>query len=441
MTLKPKRFSGKTILRPFQEFLHVEASGGILLLIATLAALLWANSSWADSYRHFWEIPLSFGWADHLISKPLHFWINDGLMAVFFFTVGLEIKREVLAGELSSLKQCLMPVLCALGGMVVPALIYTAFNHGLPTLKGWGIPMATDIAFAIGVMTLLGKRIPTSLKVFLIALAIADDLGAVLVIAFFYTGQISWFYLSLGGACLLGMIAMNRAGVRHPLAYGFFGIGGAWIFFLLSGVHATVASVLAALTIPVKIRMNADEFVTQSQRQLSHFKRNEDPSILITRDQQAAIHNLETLTDRAQSPLQHLEDVLHIWVSHAIMPLFALANAGVSFGANIGSLLLESASLGIMCGLFLGKPLGILTFGWLGVKLKLATLPSGVVWRQIAGAGILAGIGFTMSLFIANLAFEDTAFLPIAKLGIFSASILAGVVGTLVLIKVSPRSP
>jgi len=430
MTLNPKHFIKKTILRPFEDFLHVESSGGILLLISTLIALVWANSPWSDFYSHFWETPFGFSVGSYSVSKSLHFWINDGLMAVFFFLVGLEIKREILAGELSSLKNCLLPVFSALGGMLVPALIYIGFNHNHPaTFKGWGIPMATDIAFAIGVLALLGNRIPTSLKVFLTALAIVDDLGAVLVIAIFYTNQILWSYLLLGMFFIFIMILMNRFKVRHPLPYAIIGVGGAWLCFLLSGVHATVASVLAALTIPVKIRMNVDEFVHEGQQQLNLFKKHENLSILITPLQQSALHTLEGLTDRAKSPLQHLEDILHPLVSRVIMPLFALANAGIVIEKQFMTHLFTPATLGIICGLMIGKPIGITLFGWIGVKLGLASLPTDVRWKHIWGAGILAGMGFTMSIFIATLAFSQNALLENAKLGILLASFFAGILG------------
>ncbi len=433
--LNPKYFIKKTILHPFDKFLHLESSGGILLLLATLTALLWANSPWSHYYFHIWEIPLGFSLGSSLISRPLHFWINDGLMAVFFFVVGLEIKREILAGELSSLKKCLLPILSAVGGMIVPALIYMGFNREHPTtFQGWGIPMATDIAFAIGIMALLGNRIPTSLKVFLTALAIVDDLGAVLVIAIFYTSQIGWMYLLLGLFFILVMLLMNLTGMRHPFVYAIIGIGGAWICFLFSGVHATVASVLAALAIPVRVRMNVDDFVQEGQKQLNHFKKHEEMSVLITPDQQSALHSLEELTDNAQSTLQHLEDILHPWVSYVIMPLFALANAGIvlEFGH-----VLNPASLGIVCGLFLGKPIGIALFAWMGVRLKLTSLPSDVSWKHIWGSGILAGIGFTMSIFIATLALTENSMLSSAKLAILLASLISGICGGIFLLILS----
>ena len=289
------------LVRPFQEFARLEASGGILLIGCTVVALAWANSPWADSYFHLWHVDPTFGFAGKLLSEPLHFWINDGLMALFFLAVGLEIKRETLVGELASFRKAALPIAAALGGMVVPAGLYVLFNHGGPGASGWGIPMATDIAFALGVLALLGDRVPTSLRVFLAALAIVDDIGAVLVIAFFYTEQISWISLGVGSFFFLALIVANRAGARHPLIYAILGVG-LWLAFVQSGVHPTVAGVLLAMTIPARQGPTSD---------------------LRARD-----------SARVDSPMLRFEHALMPWITYVIMPVFALANAGVVLGTG-----------------------------------------------------------------------------------------------------------
>jgi Na+:H+ antiporter, NhaA family len=383
------------LVRTFQEFARLEASGGILLIGCTVVALAWANSPWAGSYFHLWHTDPTFGFAGKQMSKPLHFWINDGLMALFFLLVGLEIKRETLVGELASFRKAALPIAAALGGMIVPAALYFLFNRGGPGVAGWGIPMATDIAFALGVLALLGDRAPTSLKVFLAALAIADDIGAVLVIAFFYTAQISWISLGVGGLFFLALIAANRAGARHPLIYVVLGLG-LWIAFLQSGIHATVAGVLLAITIPSRQRVNSVD---------------------------------------AESLMLRFEHALMPWNKYVIMPVFALANAGVILGVGAARSLADPISVGVICGLILGKPIGIVLFSWLATQSRIATMLDGISWRQIAGVGLLGGIGFTMSLFIANLAFGDTPALEMAKVGILAASITSGVAGAVVLLR------
>jgi len=378
------------LVRTFQEFARLEASGGILLIGCTVVALAWANSPWSGTYFHLWHTDPTFGFAGRLLSKPLHFWINDGLMALFFLLVGLEIKRETLVGELASFRKAALPIAAALGGMIVPAVFYFMFNRSGPGAAGWGIPMATDIAFALGVLALLGDRAPTSLKVFLAALAIADDIGAVLVIAFFYTAQISWISLGVGGLFFLALIAANRAGARHPLIYVALGLG-LWVAFLQSGIHATVAGVLLAITIPARQRANAE------------------------------------------SPMLRFEHALLPWNKYVIMPVFALANAGVLLGSGAARSLADPISVGVICGLVLGKPIGIVLFSWLATRSRIAAMLDGISWRQIVGVGFLGGIGFTMSLFIANLAFGETPALEMAKVGILAASVLSGLAGALAL--------
>jgi NhaA family Na+:H+ antiporter len=387
------------LVRPFQEFADLEASGGLLLIGCTVAALIWANSPFSGSYFHFWHMDLTFGRIGGLLAKPLHFWINDGLMALFFLLVGLEIKREILVGELASFQRAVLPIAAALGGMIVPAAFYLLFNQGGPGAAGWGIPMATDIAFALGVLALLGSRVPTSLKVFLAALAIADDIGAVLVIAFFYTERISWISLGVGGVFFVALLAANRAGVRHLLIYAILGLG-LWVAFLQSGIHATVAGVLLAIAIPTRQRTASRDVLTSNE-----------------------------------SPMLRLEHALIPWNRYLIMPVFALANAGVALGGGAARSVVAPVSLGVICGLVIGKPIGIVLFSWLAIRTRLAAMLDGIGWCQIVGVGMLGGIGFTMSLFIANLAFGEAPALETAKVGILLASVVSGIAGAIVLVK------
>ena len=424
--------SAEKLLSPLQEFLHREASSGILLLAATILALLWANSSWSESYYLFWENELTFGYGDFELSNSLLHWINDGLMAIFFFVVGLEIKREVLIGELASFRQAILPVAAALGGMVFPALIYTAFNFNGAGSLGWGIPMATDIAFALGVLALLGKHVPVALKVFLTAAAVADDLGAVLIIAIFYTSEIVWISLGIAAVFLVLLVICNVLGVRNLIVYSILGIG-LWLAFLQSGVHATVAGVLLAMTIPSQARINDKDFVKHSRSVLNEFEKADEGDDYLNSTQRSAVRTLEELAEHAQTPLQRLEHDLHPWVAYAIMPIFALANAGIVLGGSFLSAIASPISLGVIFGLIIGKQIGITLLSWLVVKSKLADLPEGVTWRHIYGVSWLAGIGFTMSLFISALAFGDPPALETAKSGILVASLIAGIVGFLLL--------
>ncbi len=421
------------LIRPFQEFARIQASSGIVLLACTVLALLWANSPWGEAYARLLETKASVGVGGFAITESLLHWINDGLMAVFFFVVGLEIKREVLAGELSSFRKAALPVAAAAGGMVAPALLYTALNAGGPGAPGWGIPMATDIAFALGVLALLGSRVPASLKVFLAAFAIADDIGAVLVIALFYTAHINVTALGVGFGVLLLSALANGSGVRRPLIYAFLGLL-AWVAFLESGVHATVAGVLLAMTIPARTRLEPGEFLAQSRDVLDHFERADAAGGEEEDERQAALHTLEVACERVQTPLLRMEHALHPWVSFFIMPVFALANAGVALSGG-GAGLVSPVPLGIILGLMVGKPLGVTLFAWLAVKSGVADKPDGVSWRHLHGAGWLGGIGFTMALFIAGLAFADPALQSVAKLGILTASLVAGVVGYLILFR------
>ncbi len=422
------------VLSPFARFFRLESAGGIVLIASTLIAVAWANSPLAGAYHHLWETELAVRLGPWTVSHSIHHWINDGLMAVFFFLVGLEIKREGSVGELASLRRAALPAAAAVGGMVVPALLYFLPNAGGEGASGWGIPMATDIAFALGVLALMGPRVPLALKVFLTALAIVDDIGAVLVIAVFYTGQISWAALA-AGLGVLGLCALaNRMGVRGPVPYIVLGLV-VWSCFMASGVHATVAGVLLAMTIPSRTRIDADEFLEHAERSLHAFREagTEGGSVLTNLPQQVALQGLETATEAAQAPLQRIEHDLHSVVAFGIIPLFALANAGVTLSGGIAEAFAHPVTLGVVLGLVIGKPLGITLFSWLAVRAGMAELPSGVTWKAIHAVSWLGGIGFTMSLFVAGLAFPDGGLVDESKVGIFAASIAAGVGGWLLL--------
>jgi Na+:H+ antiporter, NhaA family len=422
------------ILRPFEKFARLESSGGILLLCCTVAALVWANSPYSHEYVELWETHFRVGIGRFTLDESLHHWINDGLMAIFFFVVGLEIKREMLEGELASPRKAALPMMAALGGMVLPAIFYFALNVGGEGVGGWGIPMATDIAFALGILALLGNRIPVSLKIFLTALAIVDDMGAVLVIAFFYTSSISWISLMLAGFFLLLMIVVNLSGVRRPIVYGIFGVV-VWLAFLKSGIHATIAGVLCAMTVPHKPAITTAGFMAKGQNILDRFKEAEDYGITpgINEEQQAAVHALEAACEQSQTPLMRMEHALHPLVAFLIMPIFALANAGVTLSAGSSQSILHPVSLGIIMGLVIGKQVGITFFSWLAARSGIASIPEGISMRMIYGVSWLGGIGFTMSLFIAGLAFETSQLLSIAKLAILVGSSIAGIVGYLML--------
>jgi Na+:H+ antiporter, NhaA family len=422
------------LTHPIQEFLHKEASGGILLIIATVIALVWANSPLKDSYHHLWHTYLSINIGELGLNYSLHHWINDGLMVVFFFVVGLEIKRELLVGELSSVKKASLPIAAALGGMIFPAIIYYILNAGKESVSGWGIPMATDIAFVVGILALLGKRVPLALKIFILALAIVDDIGAVLVIAIFYTSEISFVSLAIAGGLILLLILMNKLAVRNLLLYVIVGVA-LWLAFLKSGVHATVAGVLLAFTIPASARINTKRFSEETEQLVKQFSAAGDhgDNVLTNSERLSVVEEIENNCENILTPLQRFEHGLHPWVSFFIMPIFALANAGVTIGEGLSEALSHSVSIGIILGLFIGKQIGIFLFSYLAVKLKLASEPEGVSWKKIYAAAILAGIGFTMSLFIANLAFNSEELLNISKVGILTGSLISGIIGFVIL--------
>ena len=437
-SLGPRSGTRHTLVRrlvtPFGEFFRAESSSGIVLILCAIIALIWANSPWGESYFALWHAHLVVSGGPIHLDYTLHHWINDGLMAVFFFMVGLEIKREVLVGELASPKQAALPIAAAIGGMLLPAGIFVLFNAGTPELRGWGVPMATDIAFALGVLALLGSRAPTGLKIFLAALAIVDDLGAVLVIALFYSEGIDWTMLLYGGITLIVLFGANRGGIRRPAVYALLGVV-LWYFFLKSGVHATIAGVLLALTIPARTKINVNEFVSGARGYLQEFEVDgvrKDPAAPLTQRQESALEGLEEAAESVQSPLLSIEHALVPWVAFGIMPLFALANAGVALEPEVVGSVGSPVVLGIALGLLVGKPIGIALFAWGAVKLGLAGLPAGVRGAHLVGVGFLGGIGFTMSLFIANLAFAD-ATLELSKVGVLGASTIAGIIGYLIL--------
>lgn len=419
-------------LLPLKNFIEKQTSVGLLLIFSALLAMIVANSPLSFEYHTFWKQNIYVGFNDFIIQKDLLHWINDGLMSMFFFLVGLELKKEIWHGELSGIRNAALPVAAAIGGMVFPALIYLMFNAGTPAVSGWGIPMATDIAFALGILYLLGDKVPLSLKVFLTAIAIVDDLGAVLVIAFFYTSQVSVESLALGGFFLFILISANYIGIRNTTFYAILGIGGLWMAIFLSGVHATVAAVLAAFAIPTSRKINTPLFLRKAKWLLNEIKRTRKAKNLPDEAKEKISGTIEKFTSLAQDatpPLQRLEHALHPFVSFVVLPLFAFANAGVTITEDFSGYFQNPVTLGIIIGLMLGKFAGIVVFARLMVYFKICRLPKAVQWQHINGIGILAAIGFTMSLFITDLAFVDDAYLVQAKIGILTASLLAGIAG------------
>ena len=430
------------LTRPFQRFSQMSSSGGLVLLGCTIMALAWANSKWHDTYHHvFHEIELALTFGSWSLAYGIGHWINDLLMAIFFVLVGLEIKREMVVGELADVKRAALPIAGAIGGMAIPAIIYVMFNLGQSSISGWGVPMATDIAFALGILALLGNKVPNSLKVFLTSLAIVDDLGALLVIAIFYTENLSFVHLGAAGGVTALLVALNLMGFRRGL---WFVVPGMflWYFFLKSGVHATIAGVVLAMTIPVSSRVDASRYIGFSRSALDAFEKHSRPGqdIKTNSAQRAAVHAIEKNSQLLMPLLHRMEHLLHPWVAFAIIPVFALANAGLHVESGVLGAMAGPISLGVILGLFIGKPLGVVGASWLACKIGLATLPRGVTWRQMIGVGWLAGIGFTMALFIANLGFGSETELSHAKMGILVASTLSAVVGLAVLVS-CPRKP
>jgi NhaA family Na+:H+ antiporter len=431
----------RPLVRPLQQFLGTESAGGILLLIGAAAALFWVNAPFGDTYEDFWHTHVVVDLDIIRIDESLVHWVNDAAMAIFFFVVGMEIKREFAAGELANRRSAMLPVFAALGGMIAPAAIYFAINAraGGEALDGWGIPMATDIAFAVGILTLV-KGVPLGLKVFLLALAIVDDLGAIAVIAIFYTDDLSLPWL-LGGIAMLGVVlAMNRLGVRDVFLYLIAG-GITWLMVFESGVHATVAGVALGLITPVRPLIDRETFASISQELVSHVSERDTRTADEAADELSALRELEELARESQPVLERLEHALHPWTSYVIIPVFALANASVAIsGDAIGDAAGSSVTLGIIAGLAIGKPLGIFTFSWLAVRAGIASLPSGTSWSQLFAVGQIAGIGFTVSLFISGLAFTDPQIIDESKIGILTASVISAGLGLAALRLVS-RSP
>ena len=436
--LKKGEALGELLIRPFQAFASREASGGALLVLVAAIAVIWVNSSYGYLYEELWRTITGINISHVRFEKSLHFWINDGIMTIFFFVVGLEIKRELLVGELASLKQAILPMVAAAGGMIVPAAIYHFFNMGTPEEKGWGIPMATDIAFTLGALKLLGKRVPRALVVYIVALAIVDDLGAVLVIAAFYTSAISMHYLAMSGLIVILLIGINFLGYRNPIPYVLLGVL-LWHMVYLSGVHSTIAGVILAITIPARSKVDTDEFLSRAENVLNEFECAGGAcgySVYTNADHQAAVHTLESMAHKVMPPLIRLEYLLHPWVVFLIVPLFALANAGVHLEwSKFGTTLMSPISLGIILGLFVGKQIGIFGASWLAVKSRLADMPRGATMAQMYGGAILCGIGFTMSLYIDVLVFHNVPpVLDAGKISVFVGSLLSFAVGTIVLI-------
>jgi NhaA family Na+:H+ antiporter len=419
------------IVGPFERFLHIESAGGVVLLVAAIVALGLANSPWSEWFLGLWKTRVAFAIGDFEMDHSLKHWINDGLMAIFFFVIGLEVKRELVLGELRDLRRAVLPLVAAVGGMVVPAGIYLAFQAGEPAARGWGIPMATDIAFVVGILALLGSRIPMSLRVMLLSLAIADDIGAILVIAVGYTAELSLGWLAFGLSGMGVVILLGRLGVRSVAVY--LGVGGVvWLGFHESGVHATIAGVLLGLVTPAHswigegtlAELAEDTFAVLRGEGLEGGARRQ------------ALRQVETAARETLSPLERLETGLHPWVAFLIMPLFAFANAGVAFDlADLGS----PVAVAVSAGLVIGKPLGIVGFSALAVMLGVARLPEGVGWGALTGGSFLAGIGFTMALFIADLALDADA-LDAAKVGILGASVVCGALGIFVLSRLPART-
>lgn len=413
--------------------MHTEASGGILLIFFTALALIWANSPWSEGYFNLWSTKTGLAFGDWSLIKYLILWVNDGLMAIFFFLVGLEIKREIMVGELSSVRKASLPFFAAIGGMLLPAVLFAVLQGGRPGSEGWGIPMATDIAFSLGILSLLGKRVPLSMKIFLTAFAIVDDIGAVLVIALFYSGEIylQALYIALGLYAVL--LAFNFFNVRKKTLYVVVGIL-IWYFFLKSGLHPTIAGIMVAFTVPITSKIRARDFVDDVEDGLVVFKEFEDDpnDHLLSYEQLSSVESISESAKHVQPPLQKLEHDLHGFVAFFVLPVFALANAGVALG-GAGDALSSPLTLNIALGLLVGKTVGVGLFSWLSVKLGWASLPEGTNWTQLIALGLLGGVGFTMALFIANLAFVDPVLLNESKMGILIGSTLAGVGGYLIL--------
>lgn len=426
------------VLLAAQRYIYTEQNSGIVLLLATVLAVAWANSPLRDLYFGLLQTKLTIGLGDYVFAEDLQHWVNDGLMAIFFFVVGLEIKRELAHGELSDRRRAALPVAAAIGGMVVPAAIYTAINFGSAGARGWGIPMATDIAFALGILALVGRGIPPSLRLFLLTLAVVDDIGAILVIAAFYSSQLSLTALGFAALLLAVIFGLQRLGLQIFKAYVLLGFLF-WFAVYQSGIHATIAGVILGLLTPSRPSLSARDFQRVSEQLLRWYQR-----AIAQNDHdrtQAALGEIETLAAYTEAPVDRIQRLMHPWASYVVLPLFALVNAGVTLSGDlIGGSLGSPITLGVAIGLVLGKPLGVLLGALLVVRLRLAILPTNVAWSHLAGVGLLAGVGFTMSLFIDGLAFADLGSVDQGKVGIFAASVIAGTLGYLLLRRTARRS-
>ena len=420
----------KWIINPIQQFIKSSTTSGIVLFSSAILAIILSNSLWSHQFHELWELEFSIGFNGHYINKNLHHWINDGLMAVFFFVVGLELKREIVAGELRNPKNAILPIAAAIGGMILPAIIYLIFNPSGATADGWGIPMATDIAFALGVLYLLGNKVPLSLKIFLTVLAIVDDIGAVLVIAFFYTSDINFLSLATGGVFMLILIFSNLIGIRNTIYYAIIGIGGLWLAFLMSGVHATIAAVMAAMTIPVNVKIAEKEYTKRIKNLIFKFEEEEpNNNPAVTPNQLRIIQDIRDYSKSALTPLQRLELRMYPIVAFVIMPIFALSNAGIVFSSESFNQIISPVFFGVFLGLLVGKVLGVYGLISILLKFKWVTLPDGMNKVHLLGVGFLAAIGFTMSLFIGGLAFVDKVYIEEAKMGVLFASVIASFAG------------
>ncbi|OBX24949.1 NhaA family Na+:H+ antiporter [Gelidibacter algens] len=422
----------KIFLTPFQKFVKIESFSGILLMLSTVLALIWANSPLGDSYRELWQYDIGIVTEGFEFKKPLILWINDGLMAIFFFLIGLEIKRELLIGELNSTRKIMFPLVGALGGMVVPVVFFLVLNQNPETVKGWGIPMATDIAFSLAILNVLGKRVPLSLKIFLTAFAIVDDIGAVLVIALFYSGTINIMLLLIALGLLVVLYLLSYKGYYSKFVMLFLGVA-VWFLFLKSGIHPTVAGILLAFSIPIRQKIDTSTFLTQLENVYNDIKTSSILQTPILSDEQIVnIDDLQDWTLKFRSPLQHLEQSLHGWVAYFIIPIFALANAGVLIDSSVD---LDTALvINIIICLILGKGIGVSSLVLIAKKIKIIEVPSDISFKEIIGVSFLAGIGFTMAIFIASLAFAThPEYVDSAKIGILIGSFISAIIGYTIL--------
>ena len=432
------------LLNPLEEFIHRQTTSGILLMLCAVVALYIANSQWSEAYFRLLGMPVIVGMEGFQLSKSLHHWINDGLMAIFFFVIGLELKRELLVGELADPKQALLPIVAAIGGMLVPVAIYISINPSGHTFDGWGVPMATDIAFALGVLALLGKRIPKNLLTFLVALAIVDDLGAVTVIALFYTETLNLYALVIVAIMLILLIALNLGGIRRPLPYVLLGLV-LWSAMLKSGVHATLAGIFLAFTVPMRPKYDPKRFLAQINEMVGEIRRTflREENIVKNDELRSRVQALGEGVQLVQAPAQILEHKMHLPSAYLVIPIFSLANAGIPIDwSSFGEIVTHPVSMGITAGLVAGKLIGIAGFSWVAVKLGLTSLPHGVNFKHVIGVALMGGIGFTMSIFVAELGFaHHAADLLLAKTGVLLASALAGISGFVWLYMTAEKSP